>query len=76
MPKYCTLFETVLITINDHFVHKFLKREINFEKMIFLINKYVNFKKFMKYKKIKPKNIEDIYRLRNYVSSKLDSLVI
>ena len=76
MPKYCSLFETVLITINDHFVHKFLEKEINFKKMIFLINKYVNFKKFMKYKKIKPKNIEDIYRIRNYVSSKLDSLVI
>ena len=44
--------------------------------MIHLINKYINGKKFMKFKKIKPKKVEDIYRLRNYVSSKMDSLVI
>ena len=44
--------------------------------MIFLINKFVNFKSFVKYKKIKPKNVKDIYRLRDYVSSKIDSLGI
>lgn len=76
MSKYSSLFETILITVNDHFVHKFLKKDISFEKMIFLINKFVNFKKFQKYKKIKPKNVKDIYRLRDYVSSKMDSLGI
>ena len=76
LPKKNSLFETILITVNDYFVHKFLKKEISFEKMIFLINRFVNFKKFEKYKKIRPKNVEDIYRLKNYVSSKLDSLVI
>ena len=76
LPKNTTLFETVLITVNDYFVGKFLKKEVNFKKMIFLIDKYVKSKKFQKYKRIKPKNIEDIYRLRNYVSSKMDSLVI
>ena len=76
IPAHSSLFETILITINDYFVYKFLKKEINFERMIFLINKYVNFKKFQKYKKIKPKNVKDIYRLRDYVSSKLDSLGI
>ena len=76
IPAHSSLFETILITINDYFVYKFLKKEINFERMIFLINKYVNFKKFQKYKKIKPKNVDDIYRLRNYVSIKMDSLGI
>ena len=76
MSKYSSLFETILITVNDYFVHKFLKKDISFEKMIFLINKLVNFKKFQKYKKIKPKNVRDIYRLRDYVSSKMDSLGI
>ena len=76
IPAQGSLFETILITINDYFVYKFLKKEINFERMIFLINKYVNFKKFQKYKKIKPKNVDDIYRLRNYVSIKMDSLGI
>tara|TARA_B100000579_G_C22835400_1_gene858428 strand:- start:1783 stop:2946 length:1164 start_codon:yes stop_codon:yes gene_type:complete len=76
MPKYSTLFETIVITINDYFVYKFLKKEVSFKKMIFLIDKYINMKKLQKYKKIKPKKVEDIYRLRNYVSSKMDSLVI
>ena len=44
--------------------------------MIFLINKYINLKKFQKYKKIKPKKVDDIYRLRDYVSIKMDSLSI
>ena len=76
MSKYSSLFETILITVNDYFVYKFLKKDIGFEKMISLINKFVNFKKFQKYKKIKPKNVRDIYRLRDYVSSKMDSLGI
>ena len=76
MSKYSSLFETILITVNDYFVYKFLKKDIGFEKMISLINKFVNFKKFQKYKKIKPKNVKDIYRLRDYVSSKMDSLGI
>ena len=76
MPKFSSKFETILITINDYFVYKFLKEKVSFEKMIFLINKFVNSKKFAKYKKIKPKNVKDIYRLRDYVSSKMDSLGI
>ena len=76
LEKKYSLFETVLITVNDYFVYKFLKKEISFEKMIILINKFVNFKSFVKYKKIKPKNVQDIYRLRDYVSSKIDSLGI
>ena len=76
LPEKSSLFETVLITINDYLVSKFLKKKINFKKLIFLINKISNFKEFQKYKKINPKKAEDIYRLRNYVSSKMDSLVI
>ena len=76
IPSHTSLFETILITINDYFVYKFLNKEISFVKMIFLINKYVNFKKFHKYKKIMPKNVDDIYQLRKYVSSKMDSLGI
>ena len=41
-----------------------------------LINKFSNLKEFQKYKKIKPKNIDDIYQLRDYVSLKLSKLSI
>ncbi len=76
LPKYPSMYETVLITINDYLVHKFLAKEINFQKLIKSINKISNLKEFQKYKKIKPKNVDDIYRLREYVSSKMNSFSI
>ena len=76
LPKKISLFETVLITVNDYFVNKFLEKKISYKKLIFIIIKILNMKEFQKYKKIKPKNIEDIYRLRDYVSFKMDSLSI
>ena len=76
LPKYPSLYETVLITLNDYLVFKFLEKKINFKKLIYLINKISNFKEFQKYKKIKPKNVDDIYKLRSYVSSKMDAISI
>ena len=76
LPNDSSLFETILITINDYLVLKFLEKEINFQKLINLINRISNFKEFQKFKKIKPKSVDDIYELRDYVSLKLDSLGI
>jgi len=76
LPKHSSLFETALITINDYLVYKFLNNKINFKKLIEHIYKISNLKEFQKYKKIKPKNVDDIYNLRGYVSSKMDSLGI
>ena len=76
LPKYSSLYETALITINDYLVFKFLKKKITFKKLMDLIIKISNLKEFQKYKKIKPKNVDDIYRLRDYVSSKMDSFSI
>ena len=76
LPKDPSLFETILITVNDYLVIKFLDKKISFKRLIYLINKITKLKEFQKYKKIKPKKVEDIYRLRNYVGSKMDSLVI
>ena len=76
LPNHSSLFETVLITINDYLVYKFLEKKINFQKLTELIYKISNLKEFQKFKKIKPKNIDDIYRLRDYVSLKINSLGI
>ena len=76
LPKYPSLYETVLITINDYLVFKFLDKKISFKELIYYINKITKLNEFQKYKKIKPKNIEDIYRLRDYVSFKMNSLGI
>ncbi|MFL2901483.1 MAG: 1-deoxy-D-xylulose-5-phosphate reductoisomerase [Candidatus Pelagibacter sp.] len=76
LPSHSSLYETILITVNDYLVFKFLDKKINFQKLINLINRISNFKEFQKFKKIKPKSIDDIYELRDYVSLKLDSLGI
>ena len=76
LPKYPSLYETVLITINDYLVFKFLDKKISFKKLIYLIYKITKLNEFQKYKKIKPKKPEDIYRLNAYVSSKMDSFSI
>ena len=76
MPRINSLYETVLITINDYFVFKFLQKKINFKELINLILKYSSLKEFQKYKQIKPQNAHEIYKLRDYVSLKLSTLGI
>ena len=76
MPKQTSLFETILITVNDYLVYKFLDEKITFQNLTKLIYKISNMREFNKYKKIKPKNVDDIYRLRDYVSLKLSTLGI
>ena len=76
LPNKSSLFETVLITINDNLVYKFLEKKIDYKKLVTLIIKFSNLKEFQKYKKIKAKNVEDIYALRDYVSFKMNSIGI
>ena len=76
LPNNSSLYETVLITINDYLVNKFLEKKINFQKLIKLIHKISNLKEFQKFKKIKPRNIKQIYNLRDYVHLKLNTLGI
>tara|TARA_B100001057_G_scaffold332506_1_gene332923 strand:- start:3971 stop:5134 length:1164 start_codon:yes stop_codon:yes gene_type:complete len=76
LPKKSSLFETVLITVNDYLVYKFLEKKINYQKLIKLINKILNLKEFQKLKKIYPKSIKEIYNLRDYVHLKLETLGI
>ena len=71
LPKNDSLFETVLITINDFFVLMYLKRKINYKKLVYLINYYSHYKDFNKFKRKMPKNIDDIYKTKNYVYEKL-----
>ncbi len=71
-----SLYETVLVTINDFFVLKYLNNKIKYQEMITLIYKYSNYREFLKFRNIIPKKVTDIYKLRDYVSLKLSSLGI
>ena len=76
LPNKSSLFETVLVTINDYLVYKFLEKKINFQELNKLIYKISNHKDFQKFKKICPKNLKEIYNLRDYVHLKIKSLGI
>tara|TARA_B100000035_G_scaffold314406_1_gene330583 strand:- start:977 stop:2140 length:1164 start_codon:yes stop_codon:yes gene_type:complete len=76
LPNHPSLFETILITVNDYLVNRFLERKINFQNLTKSINKISNLKEFQKFKRIKPRNIKQIYDLRDYVHLKLNTLGI
>ena len=76
LPSKSSLFETVLVTTNDQLVNLFLKGKIRFFDISKNISKIINLKEFQKFKKKKPKNIQDIHILSNYVRLKVNSLCV
>jgi len=76
IPQYNSLYETALLSINDYFVEKFLRKKINYLELINNINKFSNNKIFTKYKKKLANNLNDILNLNEYVYLKLDQLCV
>ena len=76
LPTINSLYETALVTINDFFVLKFLEKKINFAQLIKYICKFSEYSDFIKFKKLPVKNINDINKIRKYVSLKLETLCI
>ena len=73
LPKKNSLYETALVAINDYFVSMFIQKKISYKELINSINNNAYNKIFLKLRKKTPKNIQDIYKTRNYVYSKLDN---
>ena len=71
-----SLFETVLVSANDKLVSFFLENKIKFIDISNILLKVTNLSEFKKFKKIKPKNIEEINHLANYVSLKIASMSV
>jgi len=65
VPRKDTLYETIIISVNDELVNMFLNNKIKFNKILFYLLKIIKFKKFKKYCKIKPKSIKQIYQARD-----------
>ena len=68
-----TLFDTVIVTLNDYLVEKFLNNEIRFQDIHKLFFKYINLNEFKKFKKKIPKNPREIEKLQELVSLKIKS---
>ena len=76
LPSNDSLFETILISINDELVNLFLNKKIAFLDISKILLKTIFFKKFKKYKFIKPKNVNEIVKLNKYVRLKINSMCI
>ena len=63
IPENSSYFETILITINDNLVHKYLNGQINYKSIQMNILRLINKPYLSKYYKLKPKNIYDIKKM-------------
>ena len=75
LPNNTSLFETILVSINDKFVELFLKDKIKFTDISKKMNKMLNLYKFKKYKKIKPKNIEEIVNMNTKIKNEIEYFI-
>ncbi len=69
IPSKDSLFETVLISVNDELVRMFLNKEISYEKLLIYLMKIIKFKRFKKYCNVKPNSIIDIIKVNKLAKS-------
>ena len=75
LPKNNSLFETILVSINDKFVELFLSNKIKFTDISRKMNKMLSLYSFKKYKKIKPKNIEEIIKMNTKIKNDIEYFI-
>jgi 1-deoxy-D-xylulose-5-phosphate reductoisomerase len=76
MNENDSLFETIIVSANDKLVSLFLNNKIRFIDISNILLKICSLSEFNKFKLIKPKNIDEINNLADYVSLKIDSLSV
>ena len=73
IPEKYSFFETVLITINDNLVHRYLNGQINYSSIHSNILNIIKKPYFKKYYKLEPKNIYDIKKIIKITKTYLDN---
>jgi len=71
-----SLFETIIVSANDKLVNLFLNNKIKFIDISNTLLKICSIAEFSKFRSIKPKNIEEINNLSDYVSLKIDTMSV
>ncbi len=72
LPENSSLFETILVSINDKLVELFLANKIKFTDISKKMHNILDLKELKKYKMIKPRKINDIIFLNNKIKSKIE----
>jgi len=76
LPDRESLFETVIVSANDCLVKNFLDKKVSFLQISIILLEILKKKEFQKYRLIKPRNIDQIRSLNDYVSLKIDALCV
>jgi len=76
LSKKDSLFETVIVSANDKLVKLFLDNKIKFIDISNILLKICSITEFNKFRSIKPKNIDEISNLADYVSLKIDTMSV
>ena len=76
MPNKHSLFETLIISINDTIVKNFLLKKIQFNDISKLFLKLISRKEFVKYKKVYPSNIDQIIMLNHKISQQVSKTIV
>ena len=71
MPNKDSLYETVLVSINDELVNQFLNKKIKYSQIKSILIENLKKKEFEKFKKIVPRTISDVITLSNNVRLKI-----
>ena len=76
VPKNNTLFETLLVSMNDELVSLFLNKKISYDQISKNLLSQINLKCFSKYKRKKLNNLAQIEKLNNFVRLKTKTLSV
>ena len=75
LPEKSSLFETVIVSINDKLVKLFLNNRIKFTDISKKMNSMLELNEFKKFKKLKVKKIVNIMSLNNKIKDKLKDII-
>ncbi len=76
VPKNNTLFETLLVSMNDELVSLFLNKKISYDQISKNLLSRINSKSFSKFKRKKLNNLAQIEKLNNFVRLKTKTLSV
>jgi 1-deoxy-D-xylulose-5-phosphate reductoisomerase len=72
LPEKSSLYETILVSINDKLVELFLDNKIKFTDISKKMHNILDLKELKKYKMIKPKKIKEIINLNKKIKNKVE----
>ena len=76
MSEKDSLFETIIVSANDKLVDLFLNNKIKFNDISNTLLEICSIPEFNKFRLIKPKNVDEISDLADYVSLKIDTMSV